>query len=314
MASLSWTYLEAPIRRGALGRLWRRAHLGATRLSARRTAYALGGSAFAALLITAVALGGILPQVASGRRAAPEISKLPPRLKNARAVADTSAKGNSSKKTDPHGRPVKPATRTSCRSVVYIGDSTSEGEISSDYIPNPRQRLQAQLADVGVRTTYPEISGARSIVETFEGFPNAATVAQQHLAQGFHGCWILALGTNDVDNAETSPIGLSWRIAHMMAIIGHQPVMWVDVLTLLSSGPYSEAQMQKWNQALLAACPRHRSMRIYDWAAHAKRKWFIPDGIHYYSPGYVARAHDIARGLVKAFPKAEPASASCVVR
>ena len=80
VASLSWTYLEAPIRRGALGRLWRRAHLGATRLGARRTAYALGASAFAALLITAVALGGVLPQVACGRRAAAEISKLPPKL------------------------------------------------------------------------------------------------------------------------------------------------------------------------------------------------------------------------------------------
>jgi hypothetical protein len=169
---------------------------------------------------------------------------------------------------------------------VYIGDSTSEGEISTDYIPNPRQRLPEQLADVGVKVTLPEISGARSIVETFEGQPNAATVAQRHISQGFRGCWILALGTNDVDNVHTgSTVTLAARIARMMSIIGHQPVLWVDAVTLLGSGPYSEDNMQQWNSALLAACGRYPTMRVYDWAAHAKRAWFIPDGIHYFSPG-----------------------------
>ena len=100
----------------------------------------------------------------------------------------------------------------------------------------------------------------------------------------------------------------------MMSIIGHQPVLWVDVMTLLSSGPYSEDGMQQWNQDLLAACHRYPTMRVFDWAAVAKRKWFIPDGIHYYSPGYVARAHLISQALVEAFPKDEPPSANCLVR
>jgi hypothetical protein len=100
----------------------------------------------------------------------------------------------------------------------------------------------------------------------------------------------------------------------MMAIIGHQPVMWIDVVTLLKSGPYSEDQMQRWNRALLAACKRYPNMRVFDWAAHARRPWFIPDGIHYYSPGYVARTHAIAKALVAAFPEGRPPSASCVVR
>jgi hypothetical protein len=55
-------------------------------------------------------------------------------------------------------------------------------------------------------------------------------------------------------------------------------------------------------------------MRVYDWPDKAKRKWFIPDGIHYYSPGYVARTHDIAQGLVHAFPRDRPPSASCLVQ
>ena len=41
-----------------------------------------------------------------------------------------------------------------------------------------------------------QISGARSIVETWEGQPNARTVAEQ-LTGSYNGCWVLALGTND---------------------------------------------------------------------------------------------------------------------
>ena len=211
-------------------------------------------------------------------------------------------------------RPARLPTRSSCRSVVYIGDSTSEGEISTDYIPNPRQRLAEQLARVGVKTLYPEISGARSIVETFDGHPNAATVAHQHVADGFRGCWILALGTNDVDNVNTgSTVGFAVRINHMMAIIGPHPVLWVAAVTLLRSGPYSEPDMQRWNRALLTACKRHPTMRVFDWPAWAKPRWFIPDGIHYYSPGYVARTHRIAQGLAHAFPQGDPSSAGCLV-
>jgi hypothetical protein len=55
-------------------------------------------------------------------------------------------------------------------------------------------------------------------------------------------------------------------------------------------------------------------MRIFDWAAWAKPRWFIPDGIHYYSPGYVARTHDIAQGLMHAFPEGRPPSTSCLVQ
>ena len=100
----------------------------------------------------------------------------------------------------------------------------------------------------------------------------------------------------------------------MMSIIGDQPVLWADMLTLLSSGHYSADGMQHWNEDLLSPCPRWPTMRVFDWAGRAKQGWFIPDGIHYYSPGYVARAHLIAQALVEAFPKDEPPSANCLVR
>jgi hypothetical protein len=307
LAGVSWRYVEDPIRRGALGRILRSPRSPVAAVRARGRALALSTAAVALVSLVVAALNGALPVASSGHTAPQEIAKLPPQLPSA-TVALAPA---SNRRPNPA---LPPPTHTSCRSVVYIGDSTSEGEISTDYIPNPRQRLPAQLAKVGVTKTYPEISGARSIIETFEGKPNAATVARAHIIEGFHGCWILALGTNDVDNATTSPVGLTTRINHMMKVIGHQPVLWIDVITLLSSGPYGESGMQRWNEHLLAACRRYPTMRIYDWAAHAKRRWFIPDGIHYYSPGYVARNHDIAKGLVHAFPQTRPRSASCLVR
>jgi lysophospholipase L1-like esterase len=54
-------------------------------------------------------------------------------------------------------------------------------------------------------------------------------------------------------------------------------------------------------------------MRVYDWASAVKDAWYIPDGIHYTSPGYAARAHLIANALATAFPASGGASSSCVV-
>ena len=307
IASLSWRYVEDPIRRGALRRLRRKPRTGAAEARRRRHVLGLSAGLAAALVLVVVGLAGALPVISQGHTAPPKISRLPPRLagaKNASSITKTVAVKAA----------LPPATRTACRSVVYIGDSTSEGQISTDYIPNPRERLEAVLKKIGVQTVYPEISGARSTLETFEGIPNAATVAQQHISDGFKGCWILALGTNDVDNAVTSPVNIPTRIHNMMKIVGRQPVMWIAVISLLSSGPYSEAGMEHWNRALLADCKRYPNMRVYDWPDKARRKWFIPDGIHYYSPGYIARNHDIAHGLVRAFPRGQPPSSSCLVQ
>jgi hypothetical protein len=196
---------------------------------------------------------------------------------------------------------------TSCRSVVHIGDSTSDGLVLPAYQPRARMRSAAQYRRVGATHFIPEVSGARSIVETWHGFPNGQTVAQRLVRRGYHGCWVIALGTNDVANvAVGSAVGLAARIRLMMSLIGSQPVMWVNVITLLPGGPYAEYRMRQWNRALLQACPRYPGMRVYDWAAAAKPGWFIPDGIHYTTYGYARRAHLIASALARAFPAAQP--------
>jgi len=300
-AALSWRYIEEPIRRGAIAR-WR-AQIGRTgwRLGAvgRPTMMVVGVAAPVIVLASCGMAGVVQPSPATTSAT----SLPPPPASTAAAIPSSEHAAASSSPVAARG----PA-RTSCRAVVHVGDSTSEGLISPDYLPDPRDRIGARYAQVGVTTFIPEISGARSIVETYEGQPNAYTVAQQLIQQGYRGCWVLAMGTNDTaDVAVGSTFSLPYRIREMMSLIGNQPVMWVNIKSLLDYGPYSEANMELWNRALLQACASYPDMRVYDWAAAAKDSWFISDGIHYTSAGYEARAYLIAQALAAAFP-ARPAT------
>ena len=118
---------------------------------------------------------------------------------------------------------------------------------------------------------------------------------------------MLALGTNEAANvAVGSKFTYDDRIDSMMSTIGDEPVLWVNVKSLVTSGPYAETNMRSWDEALLDACDRYPYMRIYDWAADVKDAWFIPDGIHFTSPGYAARSRLIADALLEAFPNTHP--------
>ena len=172
---------------------------------------------------------------------------------------------------------------------------------------------QARYEDVGVRGVEINIAGGRSIVEVLPGTVNGYDAARSMTREGFRGCWVLALGTDDTaDVAAGSETPLSTRIARMMSAARGQPVMWVNVKSLLSSGPYAEANMLRWNAALVAACAKYPNMRIYNWASVVRSSWFISDGIHYTSAGYAARADIIADALARAFP-AGGHSTGCVV-
>jgi hypothetical protein len=206
--------------------------------------------------------------------------------------------------------PGSAATRTSCRAVAHIGDSTSVGLISPDYLPSPAQRLQARYAAVGVGRTWVDASGGRSIVEALPGQVNGYGVATSWDRQGFRGCWVIALGTNDTANVWVgSSVGLTGRILQMMS---------VNVKTLDSAGPWAESNMRLWNSALTRACARYPNMRVFDWASAAQDGWFISDGIHYTSAGYAARAKLIAGALARAFPRGARTRGAhtrdCVVR
>ena len=188
------------------------------------------------------------------------------------------------------------------------------GLVSPENLPDPAQRLAARYADVGVRHLRVDASVGRSIVEVLPGQVNGFNVAAAWRSAGYRGCWVFALGTNDTANvAVGSAVGRLARVERMMSVAHGEPVLWVNARTLLAAGPWSESNMQIWNDTLRRACAIYPNMRIFDWASAANPAWYISDGIHYTSAGYAVRAQAIADALARAF-RAEGASGGCVVR
>ncbi|MFZ2050359.1 MAG: acyltransferase family protein [Solirubrobacteraceae bacterium] len=308
VAALSWRFVEQPVRHGALGRLWRRmADAGWRPHALPRRSWAAVAGVLALLVLVVVGMAGVGLQadtagdLSAGQGTASRVG--------------AAGQGKDAGLSEPQvpADPVAPQ-RSSCHAVIHIGDSTSEGLISHDYLPDPKQRIEAQYARVGATVQHYEISGARSIVERYKGQPNAYEIAQRWKRRGYHGCWVLALGTNDAaDVAVGSSVGMAERITEMMKLIGNEPVMWVNVKSLLSSGPYAEQYMRSWNEALVQACGKYPNMHVFDWASLVRNSWFISDGIHFNTPGYAARARLIAQALAYSFP-AQPEESGCVVR
>jgi hypothetical protein len=263
-----------------------------------RRGWALAGGAFCLLALAAAGLAGVGTAPAG------------PALASSTTDSVTVHTGAGAKTVPARDAP---PWQSACHAVVHIGDSTSEGLTSHQYLPRRYQRIEARYAHVGATVQHYEISGARSIVETYEDEPNGAEVARRWKRAGYRGCWVLALGTNDsADVYVGSSVGDAARIDRMMKAIGNDPVLWVNVKSLVASGPYAAENMRHWDEALAHACSRYPNMRIFDWASVVRDGWFIEDGIHFTSPGYEARSLLIARALADAFP-ASGERTPCVV-
>ncbi len=295
IAALSWKFVEDPIRHGAIGRFWKRARESHWRPSVPRLTPARWAGAGAASLVTLVGILGLVGMTFSNPVLPVAVTRAEP-LKGLGNEKVAVSVDDSPDDSEP--------TRTACRSVAYIGDSTSLGLVSSEYLPNPNQRIDAQLTAVGARKQRIDIAGARSVVETIPGTTNAEDAAEIIRDGGFRGCWIFALGTNEAANIfDGSTYTEADRIETMMDIVDGEPALWVNAKTLVRDGEgYDNDRVKKWNEALLAACPSYPEMRVYDWVRDAKDRWYIDDGIHFTTPGYANRGHLIAEALVEAFP------------
>jgi peptidoglycan/LPS O-acetylase OafA/YrhL len=354
VATLSWQFFEEPIRRGAIGRIWARTRSRLTRKrDAPRGRYLprrpfltgmVSVGAVAVLALDCAGLTGMVNPHAqdSGLSARSEREPVHPNLSthhtaasattiptqegaslvktSSESVARTSSQtreplSRKPKSHQPESRKAASSVMTSCDSVAYIGDSTSEGMVLPNYLPDPGHRLGPQYARVGATEQYFEISGARSIVETLsENQASGYAIARDLKVQGFQGCWVIALGSNDTANVYVgSMVGLEARIRRMMRVMGDQPVLWITVKSLLDTGPYSEKNMRHWNRTVVDACAKYPNMRVFDWASLAKDSWYISDGTHYTSEGYRHRARLSADALAHAFP-ASGGSSECVIQ
>jgi peptidoglycan/LPS O-acetylase OafA/YrhL len=303
ISALSWKFIEEPIRHGAIGRFF-----------ARRRAVGWKWETFAPPMRGVIIAAGLLLVIGAAGMAGLNAASAEG---EATRVQEATAAGTT-KPPPLTPKQASESTKTSCKAVVHIGDSTSEGLDSAEYLPLENQRIPSRYEEVGVKEVDMQVQGARSIEERYEEQPNAQEVAAAAKEEGFEGCWVLALGTNEAANvAAGSNVGERERIDKMMAIIGTEPVLWVNVKSLVEAGdPYSSENMKKWDVELVAACSLYPNMRIYNWAADVKDEWFIEDGIHFTSPGYAARAQLIAQALAHAFPakgKSEGGTKKCLV-
>ena len=309
VAALSWQFLEDPIRRGAIPRLIARVRAERQRhrlgLRRRRRRPYLAGWAVssAGLVLVLVAMAGL---AGAGMDTTPTVRG---DVTIAKTVSQTAVAERER---------LRRASRTTCTPVVHIGDSTSEGLVSDIFLRDSGGLISNWYSRVGATTQHFEISGARSIFERFKGQPNARDVAAAWMSRGFHGCWVLALGTNEAANVGAgSKFTLDQRIDAMMSVIGRQPTLWVNVKTLVTAGPYADVNMAAWNTALANACSRYPQMRVFDWVSAVRDEWFIADGIHFTTEGNAARGRLIAGALSGAFPgggaPSRPKEGSCLV-
>ena len=276
LAALSWRYVEDPVRRGALGRLWRARPLAgpeppgdpASRLGGRR-------AGLAATVIAAVGLASGSPAPVTGLLAS---ISAPPREPGGRERRRDRGSTTTSRGTSTRGgrrgrrrRNAAERPRSSCRSVVHVGDSTSEGLVSHDYLPTRATASTPSTRRVGATRSRMEIEGATSIVEPPADGTSAYDAASAIADDGYRGCWVMALGTNDTaDVAVGSSVDQRERIDRMMSVVGDRPVLWLTVKSLLGGGPYAEDNMGIWNVALYDACEDYPNMRIFDWASWSR--------------------------------------------
>ncbi|ORM37840.1 SGNH/GDSL hydrolase family protein [Williamsia sp. 1135] len=204
--------------------------------------------------------------------------------------------------------------QTSCQSVLHVGDSLSLG--ITDEADSPGADVAQQYEAAGVTTSFFDVAGGRSSVETVDDKPNAVSAAQElsrtHPAAG--RCWVLQIGTNDAANISAgSQIDATARIDQLMQVVGGEPVLWPNLKTLASAPTHYEPEkMVAYNGALMEACTRYPNLRIYDAAADLPDTAFV-DGIHHTGAGSEVFAGGIAGALASAYPAASDPAPGCMV-
>ena len=221
IAALSWKFVEEPIRHGAIGRFF-----------ARRRAVGWKWETFAPAMRGVIVATGVVLVLAvagmAGLNSAGAEGERHPGRGSGRGGHDEA--GAADPASRPPTRRKRPAKRSSTSATRPPRGSTRPNTCRSKASGSNAQlrRRRGQ----GSRTW--RSPGARSIEERFEGQPNAQEVAEAWKAEGFKGCWVLALGTNEAaDVAAGSNVGERERIDKMMAIIGNEPVLWVNVKSIV---------------------------------------------------------------------------------
>ena len=144
ISALSWKFIEEPIRHGAIGRFFARRR--AVGWKWETFAPPMRGVIIATGLILVIGVAGM-----AGLNAASAEGE-ETRVKEATAAGTTKPPPLTKKQA-------AESTKTSCKAVVHIGDSTSEGLDSAEYLPLENQRIPSRYEEVGVKEVHMQVSG-----------------------------------------------------------------------------------------------------------------------------------------------------------
>lgn len=108
--------------------------------------------------------------------------------------------------------------------------------------------------------------------------------------------WVLALGTNDLD--DTAPDRVAELVGEVLTAAGPMPVVWVDVWVTGDASSDAAA----FNAGVVAASAARPGTAVADWSAAAAPhpEWFGPDGLHNTPDGALARNAFVVERLVAA--------------
>ena len=208
-------------------------------------------------------------------------------------------------------------TATSCTAVVHVGDSTSIGMYDDQSLPDPADHAEAAYLAAGADYVRESVFGPRATTDGWNEYPSTVDSVKQLLAEGQPEgtCWVINTGVNDAANVAVGSIPpVEERIRIMLDLLDGQRVMWPTTVSDTESGPWAQANMREFNEALLRVQKDYPNLRVFDWAAEVDHAWFLEgDFVHYNATGNAERSHRFAGALVRAFPEGKKTSDAPVV-
>jgi lysophospholipase L1-like esterase len=88
-----------------------------------------------------------------------------------------------------------------------------------------------------------------------------------------------------------------------LAVIGADPVLWIDAATIVETGFWAAPNVVGWNATLTATAPSYPNVRIALWSTFVRPEWFTSDGIHPTAAGVAARVQFVVDSLIANFPR-----------
>lgn len=311
LAALSWTYVEDPIRKNGIVSLFREWW---PERSERPSLPPVLTGAASLILVAVLAVGTPLSFSKQNGQPQSDLAHMTQLQKGGTKGVVKEDAGSAPPPAQAAGN--EPPKGIDCTSVAYIGDSASIALNSESFLPEPGDRVGAQMRRVGAQNVYIDIKGGRATIERYDG-DNAQDAVHRLLAQAVSDtCWAVAMGINDAANMTASGTNdPSNRIGIVMDMIKDQKhILWPTVKTInTDQPPYNNKGMQEYDEALKKMCTKYPNLRVYDWASEVQDNWYTTDGIHPTSQGAREKGHRFADALQKAFPKGDKPIDQCVL-